>query len=227
LQEDEGIISGGSIDNNNLGFNGNGFYNFAATSTIDFINIGGNQGGNYMLVYRYALGNTSRTGSLIINDEEQSHTMKSLGSDWTVYAYDSVLISLNSGFTNTIRFAATGGDFGNLDEITVKPAIVSGIDPPNTTDFASISGLYPNPFADQIRIEYSINEPGEVMIQVINLTGQPVVTLTDAVHEPGRYTISWNARDAAGKKIPQGIYFCRMMINNRSCDVRKMILTGK
>ena len=83
LQENEGIVSGGSIDNNNLGYNGTGFYNFATSnSTIDFIHIGGNLGGNYMLVYRYALGNTNRTGSLVINgDGTKPHHEKHRGLD--------------------------------------------------------------------------------------------------------------------------------------------------
>ena len=59
----------------------------------------------------------------------QNLTMKSTG-DWTTYVYDSVIISLNEDFTNTIRFATTGSDFGNLDEITVKPTTLSGIDGP-------------------------------------------------------------------------------------------------
>lgn len=227
LQEDEGIVSGGSIDNNNIGFNGNGFLNFGSTSTVDFINIGGNQGGTYRLVYRYALGNTSRTGSLVINGVAQSHTMKSLGSDWTVYDYDSVVITLNAGFTNTIRFASTGSDFGNLDEITVKPALVSGTDPVSITAEALILNLYPNPFTDRTWIEYSMNEPGEVMIQVVNLVGQTVVTLTDAVYEPGQYRLCWDACDPSGKKVPEGIYFCRLMINSKCHDITKMILTGR
>jgi len=227
LQEDEGIISGGSIDNNNLGYNGKGFYNFAGSSTIDFINIGGNLGGNYMLVYRYALGNTSRTGSLVINDVAQSLTMKSLGSDWTVYASDSVIITLNSDFSNTLRFAATGNDFGNLDEITVKPTTLTGTDELNITGLNLISNIYPNPFSNKVMIGYNIDEPCAVSVQVLNMMGQPVITLADANHEPGRYEIVWNACDASGKRVPEGIYHCRLMINNRSFDVKKLILTGK
>jgi hypothetical protein len=226
LQENEGIISGGSVDNNNLGFNGTGFYNFAGTSTIDFINIGGNTGGNYMLVYRYAMGNTARTGSLIINSVAQSLTMKTTAG-WTTYVYDSVVIVLNPDFTNTIRFASTGGDFGNLDEITVKPTTLSGIYDLKATDLTTISYVYPNPFSNKVTIKYNIDEPCKVRIQVLNMMGQPVVTLAEAMHKTGNYEINWDARDASGKKVPEGIYFCRLMINERSIDIKKMILTGK
>jgi rhamnogalacturonan endolyase len=227
LQEDAGIVSGGSIDNNNLGFNGNGFYNFASNSSyIDFINIGGHTGGNYMLVYRYALGNTNRTGSLIVNNVSQNLTMKNTAS-WTTYLYDSVLISLNSDFTNTIRFASTGSDFGNLDEITVKPSTLSNVFDRPAKEPAEFSGIYPNPFSDQTRIKYYINEPYAVTVQILNITGQPVRTLVNAMHEPGSYEITWDASDVSGKRVPEGIYFCRLVINNKGYDIQKLILIGK
>ncbi|MBN1414637.1 MAG: T9SS type A sorting domain-containing protein [Bacteroidales bacterium] len=226
LQENEGIISGGSIDNNNLGFNGTGFYNFAATSTIDFIHIGGDAGGNYMLVYRYAMGNTSRTGSLVVNDVAQSLTMKTTAG-WTTYVYDSVVIVLNPGFTNTIRFAATGGDFGNLDEITVKPTTVSGIFDQPATPLTALSGIYPNPFTDRVNITYTIGEPCMVSVQILNMLGQPVRTLVNNHHDVGKYEISWDAVDVSGKEISRSIYFCRLTINNRHCDIKKMIMTGE
>jgi rhamnogalacturonan endolyase len=227
LQEDEGIVSGGSIDNNNPGFNGDGFYNFdTSNSYVDFINIGGNLGGNYTLVYRYALGNTDRTGSLSINGVSQNLTMKNT-SAWTTYVYDTVVITLNSDFTNTIRFASTGSDFGNLDEIIVKPTAVSGVDDLYASDQNTILHVYPNPFSNQAIIEYSIDKPCAVTVQVLNIMGQPVITLANAIHEPGNYEITWNASDVSGKKVPTGIYFCRLIINNKGFNLRKIVYTGE
>ena len=227
LQENEGIVSGGSIDNNNLGFNGTGFYNFASSNSyVDFINIGGgNEGGNYMMVFRYALGSANRTGSMAVNGVTQSLTMKNTGA-WTTYLYDSVLIILNAGFTNTIRFASTASDFGNLDEITVKPTTVSDINDRSATPLTEFSGIFPNPFSNQTNIEYRINEPCMVAIQIFTLMGQQVSTLVNETHEPGSYTITWNACDYSGKKVAEGIYFCRLMINNIGYDLKKMILIG-
>ncbi|MBN2762346.1 MAG: T9SS type A sorting domain-containing protein [Bacteroidales bacterium] len=225
FQENEGIVSGGSVDSNNEGFNGDGFFNFApADSYVEFINIGGDNGGPYMLVYRYALGSANRTGSLVVNGVAQNLTMLTTGT-WTTYVYDSVVITLNAGFTNTIRFESTGSDFGNLDEIIVKPTTISGIDDLPANWPAAISGIYPNPFSNHTRIVYEIQEPCEVSVQVLNITGQQVVSLTNARHDPGHYEIFWNACDASGKKVTEGVYFCRLMINNKSFDIKKLILT--
>lgn len=223
LQEDEGIISGGSIDNNNPGFNGKGFYNFAGTSYIEFINIGGNNGGNYMLVYRYALGNNPRTGALVVNGASQSLTMKNTGA-FTTYIYDSVLITLNSDFTNTIRFASTGSDFGNLDEIIVKPTSMSGIYDNMQPELTRLAGNFPNPFSEWTNIKYYVNEPSLINIQIINIWGQPVRTLVNTFHTPGVNIINWDTTDDTGNKVSDGIYFCRLIINNKPVDIKKLIL---
>src|SRR4030042_403822 len=182
MQAEEGITSGGWIESNNLGFNGSGFFNFDTRNTyIEFINIGGHKGGEYMLVYRYALGSSNRTGSLIINAVPQSLTMRST-SVWTNYVLDSVRINLNRGFANTIRFASTGSDFGNLDEITVKPALPTNLDDFKASELFEMSGIFPNPLTDYTTIEYVIRESCTVTIRIFNILGQPVRTLVNDHH---------------------------------------------
>ncbi len=224
MQAEEGITSGGWIESNNLGFNGTGFFNFDTRNTyIEFRYIGGNEGGPYNLVYRYALGNTDRTGSLIINDASRSHTMRST-SVWTNYVLDSVMINLNSGFTNTIRFASTGSDFGNLDEITVKPALPTMLDDDMIAGLFKFSRIFPNPLSDYTTIEYAINESSVVFIQIFNTLGQRVRTLANAIHLQGIYQVMWDTRNDAGAKVPSGIYFCRISISNEFSSAQKLML---
>ncbi len=224
LQAEEGNYSGGSMDNNNLGFYGTAFYNFASTSYVEFTDIGGNQGGDYRLLYRYALGNNPRTGNLIVNDVTRNITMRNTAA-FTTYIYDSVRITLNAGFTNTIRFASTGSDFGNLDEIIVKPALEpTGLEENNGSALSDISNIYPNPFTDRLTIEYANAESGNVTIQVFNSLGKVVNTLVNGYHTAGSHHVNWNAIDDSGNKVPEGFYFCRMTFNNGEEHIRKIIL---
>ena len=226
MQAEEGITSGGWIESNNLGFNGSGFFNFDTRNTyIEFINIGGHKGGEYMLVYRYALGSSNRTGSLIINAVPQSLTMRST-SVWTNYVLDSVRINLNRGFANTIRFASTGSDFGNLDEITVKPALPTNLDDFKASELFEMSGIFPNPLTDYTTIEYVIRESCTVTIRIFNILGQPVRTLVNDHHHQGLYNLIWDARDDSGAAVPDGIYFCRISVNNQFSNIEKLIFAG-
>ena len=225
LQAEEGDYEGGSMDNNNLGFNGTAFYNFATNNSyVEFTDIGGHLGGYYMLVYRYALGNTNRTGALVVNGVSQSLTMIST-SVWTTYVYDSVRIVLNGGFTNTIRFESTGSDFGNLDEITVKPTTPpSGFKDIYGNELSEISNIYPNPFTDRLTIEFTSAEPGNVSVQILNSLGNVVKTLVNSYQTAGEHKVIWNAIDESGNKVPEGMYLCRMTFNNDQIQVKKIIL---
>lgn len=226
LQSEEGKYVGGSMDNNNLGFNGTAFYNFGATSYVEFTDIGGYLGGDYMLVYRYALGNNARTGNLIINGVSQNLTMRNT-SAFTNYIYDSVRIVLNSGFTNTIRFASTGADFGNLDEITVKPALPTGLYEQPGTELSGITSIYPNPFTDLINIEYLNHRAGNVKIELFNSMGQSVKTLVNSYHNEGKHQVTWDGLNDSGNKVTEGVYFCRIIVNKSSEQIKKIILMGK
>ncbi|MBU1707955.1 T9SS type A sorting domain-containing protein, partial [bacterium] len=55
-------------------------------------------------------------------------------------------------------------------------------------------------------------------LTIYNLLGQQVTQLIDKQHQPGSYTISWNA-----SHLPSGLYFCRMQAGGFT-QVRKLIL---
>ena len=100
--EDAGIVGTVYLDNNHLGYNGTAFANFDANnSAVEFTNIPGFGGGDCTLIFRYALGSTDRTGSLIVNGNTKNLTMQNTG-DWTNYIYDSLGVNLNSGFDNPL-----------------------------------------------------------------------------------------------------------------------------
>jgi len=227
LQETDGVTCDGSVDSNYAGFNGTGFFNFATTNSyIDFSNIGGYIGGSYMLKYRYALGTGARTGTLTVNSVSQDLTMK-LTMAWTTYIYDSILITLKPGFTNNIRFAVKSNDLGNLDEIIVRPVTITGVNDKHAPSGSQITGIYPNPFSDQTRIEYMISEHCSIKIEILDIMGQTVRVLTDIIQGTGEYEITWDGRNGSGNNLPEGIYFCRLVINNHRPDIKKIVVAGK
>lgn len=115
------LAAGGvTIDSNNGGFNGAGFANFPLTGgSLSFNNVDGKGGGPKTLVIRFANGSAAaRTGSLVVNGVSSSLTFPSTGG-WTTWTTLNVTIVLGNNTTNTISFQSTGGDLGNIDEITV------------------------------------------------------------------------------------------------------------
>jgi len=82
---------------------------------------------------------------------------------------------------------------------------------------------YPNPFNPNTTINYHLEEPGKVVLQVYNVLGQQVKMLMNDVQEAGRHTVVWDGTDGHGKAVAGGIYIYRLQVNGRSFS-KKMIL---
>lgn len=77
---------------------------------------------------------------------------------------------------------------------------------------------YPNPFNQGTRISFSIPTQDHVTIEVFNLIGQKVATVTDRQYERGAYSIPWNPA-----VLSSGVYFYKMRAGD-FVDVKRMIL---
>lgn len=69
---------------------------------------------------------------------------------------------------------------------------------------------YPNPFDLSTAISYTLSIQSNVVLEIYNAWGQKVTMLSSKAQPAGKYTIPWNGRDAAGKIVSSGIYFCRL-----------------
>ncbi len=88
---------------------------------------------------------------------------------------------------------------------------------------AILSGNYPNPFNPYTTIPYRLFRAGRVRIAVHDAAGRNIRTLVDALHEAGRYRVTWNGTDRSGRPVPTGMYVCRMT-TGASAGVLKMLL---
>ncbi len=89
----------------------------------------------------------------------------------------------------------------------------------------SLEGNRPNPFNPSTSITFKVPEgtQAEVNLEVFDLRGRRVRTLARGAHAPGSWTVVWDGAGADGRKLPSGVYFCRMSAPGFSA-VRKMVL---
>jgi FlgD Ig-like domain len=112
---------------------------------------------------------------------------------------------------------------------------------------------WPNPFRDQIRIDFvvpsTIKEtfdwegdkplpPGvdlaapmawqggqpSVSVKVYSINGQELVSLQQGTLSEGRYTVNWNGTDAAGRQVASGTYFCKLQMDEWSVTRRLVFI---
>ena len=68
----------------------------------------------------------------------------------------------------------------------------------------------PNPARGGSRIEYSLGQEGHVLIEVFNVSGQKVRTLTDRREPAGTRSLVWDGTDDAGVPVSSGVYMVGM-----------------
>ncbi|MFC1607872.1 alkaline phosphatase [Candidatus Latescibacterota bacterium] len=91
-----------------------------------------------------------------------------------------------------------------------------------TEDEASLIGTYtlhqnkPNPFNPTTTIEFTIPSgmSERVSLQVFDIRGAHIKTLTDRVYGPGSHSAVWNGTDKSGSRVSSGMYIYSLRSGN-------------
>jgi hypothetical protein len=120
--------------------------------------------------------------------------------------------------TASVSYTSTGSPVAATVNFSLTSA-TSVETPPSVqpVDF-TLSQNYPNPFNPSTTINYTIQQPGMVILKVYNLVGQEIQTLVSAYQATGRYQVTLNAQN-----LSSGVYFYRLQSTNNTL-MRKMIL---
>ena len=87
----------------------------------------------------------------------------------------------------------------------------------------SLAQNYPNPFNPSTKISFNILNAGEYELNIFNILGEKVRTLTNRNYTVGEYTSVWDARNDAGNPVSSGVYFYRLSSDKQTLT-RKMLL---
>ncbi len=159
-------------------------------------------------VYR----STSEEGPFVrINDEPLELAANGTYEDATVWPQTTFWYELRTLL----------GDGVTEDVVAGSPAMVR-------TDGKLVLHLYPaspNPFADLTRVRFDIpNHVSAVDLTIYNVRGQIVRRLIDEPLERGRYERNWDGRDDSGAPVAAGVYFARLIVDDRSEKQKMMLL---
>lgn len=83
---------------------------------------------------------------------------------------------------------------------------------------------YPNPFGKSTNIPYFLPQNAHVKIAIYSLMGHKVITLFDGKQLQGKWATTWDGKNEDGILVPEGIYFCRLSLDNQKQEVIKMVL---
>ena len=81
---------------------------------------------------------------------------------------------------------------------------------------------YPNPFNPVTNISYSLSQDSYVNINIYDLKGNYVKSLTRKSMSTGRHSIQWDATNEFGDDVSTGIYFYTIK-TEYSSETKKML----
>jgi hypothetical protein len=81
----------------------------------------------------------------------------------------------------------------------------------------------PNPFRENLGIEYSVAASSIVELAVYDAAGRVVKKLVDEPRTAGVYRARWDGRDDTGRDLPSGVYFLKLGVDDFTAS-KKMVL---
>ncbi len=82
----------------------------------------------------------------------------------------------------------------------------------------------PNPFNPVTEIAFDLPEETNASLEVYNMIGQKVRTLTDGTLSAGAHKLVWNGTDDNGKELPSGVYFYKLSAGDNSRTMKAILL---
>jgi hypothetical protein len=82
---------------------------------------------------------------------------------------------------------------------------------------------YPNPIQAQTRFSFDLPLEEIVALKLFNILGQEILKIADQKYVAGHHEIIWSALDAAGQKLPAGVYYYQMTAGEFK-QIRKMVI---
>ena len=178
--------------------------------------------------YLINFGNRPLAGSLSTIAEGFNLTFDDI-SDFFISPFDSIELSVTCvGLDNGLfsgEIVITSNDEDNPTISILVDVMVGTLNEgePPTLLVTQLHRNYPNPFNPTTTIAFDLAVESIVSIDIYNIRGQKVRTLTNEIYGVGSHSVEWNGQDENGREVSSGVYFYRMNAGEVN-DVRRMVL---
>ncbi|MCA9754465.1 MAG: T9SS type A sorting domain-containing protein [Candidatus Eisenbacteria bacterium] len=195
------------------------FGTFGATGPVDVEITVENQAGDANLALA-VFARTDETGiynlteSIGLSESEPSGGSETLSLTLDADEYHAVVV-----------LKVSGDDTGKSAEYTLHFAdpATTGVDTGVLGPLVTGMVHYPEPFAGQTEIEFTLETAGPASIQVFDVSGRLVSSLVDGTFPSGRHSLTWSGHDDRGKELANGVYLARFR-HAEGTETRRMVL---
>ena len=85
-------------------------------------------------------------------------------------------------------------------------------------------GNYPNPFNPSTSIKFATEKFSDVKLTVYSILGEEIKTVYSGNLASGTYSMTWDGKDRAGNNVPSGMYFYKVISDNRILSGKMLLL---
>jgi len=135
------------------------------------------------------------------------------------YSFTDAEVKANNKYYYKLEDVSTSGET-NLN----GPVAVTTASKEAAVSKFTLGTAYPNPFNPSTTINFALAEEAKVQINIYDMKGNLVNTLTNSDYATGNYNVVWNAVDFNSNPVSAGIYIYQMTTNTGFSQSAKMIL---
>ena len=85
-----------------------------------------------------------------------------------------------------------------------------------------IISCYPNPFTDELKIDFALDILAPVLLEIYNIKGQLVKRLVAESKKSGQHSATWTGMTESGSMVPNGVYIIKLSVNGRVTGMKKV-----
>jgi hypothetical protein len=171
--------------------------------------------------FKVAISTTdAEPGSFSILSEGQFETAPVA---WTEFSYDlseydnsAVYLAINCVSSDSFVFFLDYFKVTSIGGSDIETEIIG-------STFGKVSN-YPNPFNPETTISFYLEQDSDVAVDVYDVRGAKVTTITDGFKRAGTHNALWTGKDASGKEVASGVYFYRITTADQVMNGKMLLL---
>ena len=85
---------------------------------------------------------------------------------------------------------------------------------------------FPNPLNGGTNLRFELSRAAEVHLDILDLSGRRIATITSGAMKPGRYSYRWNGRSSGSAPVTAGVYFVRLSGTGIPAQTARLAVLG-
>lgn len=121
-----------------------------------------------------------------------------------------------------IKTRDESGNWSGISNIAPRPAQTTGVG--DELLAVSFSSPWPNPARQSVRWAYALPKAASLDVDVLDVSGRHVQTVSRGERGAGRGELSWDLRDAGGRPVGAGLYFVKAKLGTTEWTKRLIVV---